>query len=79
VSARGAGPDVVGDSGHATWLTVGLGARAGWSLARWAAIFLRPSLTLNTSRPTFAIDGVGPLYQVPVASVAVDLGCEWIL
>jgi hypothetical protein len=79
VTAQGAGPDVVGDSGHVTWLTVGLAVRAGWSLSRWAAVFLRPSLTFNTSRPTFAIDGVGPMYQVPLASVGVDLGCEWIL
>jgi hypothetical protein len=79
VSARGAGPDVVGDSGHATWLTAGFGGRAGWSLTSWAVLFLRPSLTFNTSRPTFAISGIGPLYQVPLASVAVDLGCEWIL
>jgi hypothetical protein len=79
VSASGAGPQVVGDPGHATWVTVGLGARAGWSWSRWAALFLRPSLTFNTSRPTFAIDGVGPLYQVPLATFGVDLGCEWIL
>jgi len=79
VTASGTGPDVVGGTGHTTWLTVGVAARAQWSLGGWAALFVRPSLTLTTSRPTFAIDGVGPLYQVPLAAVGVQIGCEWIL
>ncbi len=79
VTANGTGPDVVGASAHTTWLTMGLGARAAWSVRRWGALFLRPSLAFTTSRPTFAIDGVGPLYQVPLVSGGVDLGCEWIL
>jgi hypothetical protein len=78
VTAQGAGPDVVGGPGHASWLAVGVAARAGWSLDRWVALLLRPSFTFTTSRPTFAIDGVGALYKVPLAAVGVDLGCEWI-
>jgi hypothetical protein len=61
------------------WFEVGLGARAEWSVAPWAAIFVRPSVAFATSRPTFAIDGVGSLYRVPAAAVAIELGCEWIL
>jgi hypothetical protein len=79
VTARGTGPDIVGGPGHTSWLTVGVAARAEWSLRRWAAFFLRPGLTFTTSRPTFAIGGVGSLYQVPLAAVGVDIGCEWIL
>ncbi|HSY22062.1 MAG TPA: hypothetical protein VK841_08115 [Polyangiaceae bacterium] len=79
VSAHGTGPEIVGADGHATWLTIGVAARAGWSIQRWAHVFLRPHLALTTSRPTFAIDGVGSLYQVPLVSAGVDLGCEWIL
>jgi hypothetical protein len=79
VSAHGTGPEIVGADGHASWLTIGVGARAGWSIQRWAQVFLRPRLALSTSLPTFAIDGVGSLYQVPLVSVGVDLGCEWIL
>jgi hypothetical protein len=79
VSAHGTGPEIVGADGHATWLTIGVAARAGWSIQRWAQVFLRPRLALTTSRPTFAIDGVGSLYQVPLVSAGVDLGCEWIL
>jgi hypothetical protein len=79
VSAHGTGPEIVGADGHATWLTIGVAARAGWSIQRWAQVFLRPRLALTTSRPMFAIDGVGSLYQVPLVSAGVDLGCEWIL
>jgi hypothetical protein len=79
VTAHGSGPDVVAEPAHATWLTIGLAARADWSLRRWTALFLRPRLTFTTSRPTFAIDGVGPIYQVPLVSAGVDIGCEWIL
>jgi hypothetical protein len=79
VTGRGSGPEVVGQSGHIDWMTVGLAARARWSPAHWAALFLRPGLTFNTSRPTFTIDSVGPLYHVPLASVGLDAGCEWIL
>jgi hypothetical protein len=68
----------VGGPGHTTWLALGVAARAEWSLRGWAALFLRPSLTLATSRPNFAIDGVGPVYQVPLAAVGVQIGCEWI-
>jgi hypothetical protein len=79
VTAGGSGPQVAGGPGHVDWLTVGIAARGEWSFSGWGALFLRPSLTLNTSRPTFAIDGVGPLYQVPLATVGVEVGCEWIL
>jgi hypothetical protein len=79
VTAAGSGPEIMGGPGQATWLTVGLAARAEWSPFDWGALFLRPSLTLTTSRPTFAIDSVGALYQVPLAAVGVQIGCEWIL
>jgi hypothetical protein len=79
VTAHGRGPQVTDGPGHHDWLTLGLAVRGGWSPASWASVFLRPSLTFTTSRPTFAIEGVGPLYRVPVATVGVDLGCEWIL
>jgi hypothetical protein len=78
VSAGGTGPDVVSGSGHVSWLTVGVAARAGWSMRRWATLFLAPRVTLTTSRPTFAIDGVGPLYQVPRVAGGAEVGCEWI-
>jgi hypothetical protein len=79
MTARGSGPDVVGQTGHTSWLTVGLAARAQWVALGWAALFLRPRLAFATSRPTFAIDGVGSLYRIPLAAVGIDLGCEWIL
>jgi hypothetical protein len=79
VRADGSGPEVVSQSGHQTWLTLGVAARAAWAFGGWAALFLRPSLTFTTSRPTFAIDGVGPLYQVPLASAGIEIGWEWIL
>jgi hypothetical protein len=84
VTANGSGTDVVGQPGEVSWLTLGVGAQAGWMLTGWAALFLRPSFRLTTSRPTFAIDGVGPLYvgplyQVPLAAAGVEMGCEWIL
>jgi hypothetical protein len=78
VTANGSGPDIVGQQGSQSWLTLGVGAQAGWSLTAWAALFLRPSLRLTTSRPVFAIDGVGPLYQVPLASAGFETGCKWI-
>jgi hypothetical protein len=78
VTADGSGPEVTGGSGHVSWLTLGLAARVAWALGGWAALVLRPSLTFNTSRPTFAIDGVGALYQVPVAALGVQIGWEWI-
>jgi hypothetical protein len=79
VSANATGPDVVGADGQATWLTVGVAARAAWSIERWAEVFVRPRAAITTARPTFAIDGIGSLYQVPLVSGGVDLGCEWIL
>jgi hypothetical protein len=78
VSADGSGPEVTDGSGHVSWLTLGLAARVAWALGGWAALFLRPSLAFTTSRPTFAIDGVGPLYRVPVAALGVQMGWEWI-
>ena len=82
VTADGSGGGVVDRQGHVSWLTLGLGAQAGWTLSRWAELFLRPGLRLTTSRPTFAIDGagplyVGPLYRVPAASGGVEMGCGW--
>jgi hypothetical protein len=79
VTSSGTGPELRGGPGNATWVTAGLAARAGWSLTRWASLFLRPSLTFSTSRPTFVIDGVGPIYQVPVGAFGVEAGWEWIL
>ena len=78
VTADGSGGGVVDRQGHVSWLTLGFGARAGWSLARWATLFLRPIVSFTTSRSTFAIDGVGPLYKVPLAAVGVQVGSEWI-
>lgn len=78
VTVGSSGPDVVGGPGHVAWLTVGVAVRAGWSLRRWATLFVRPGVTLATSRPIFAIDGVGPLYQVPRAAGGVEVGSEWI-
>jgi hypothetical protein len=78
VTSSRSGPDVVGGPGHVTWLTVGVAARAGWALRRWAALFVRPGATFTTSRPTFAIDGVGPLYQVPLVAGGAEVGCKWI-
>lgn len=83
VTAKGSGSDVAGKQGHVDWLTLGLGAQAGWTLTGRAELFLRPGLRLTTSRPTFAIDGagplyVGPLYRVPLASAGIEMGCEWI-
>jgi hypothetical protein len=53
-------------------------ARAGWSLRRWTTLFVRPGVTLTTSRPTFAIDGLGPLYKVPLVAGRVEVGSEWV-
>jgi hypothetical protein len=78
VTAQGSGPDVVGGPGHTTWVTAGLAGRAAWDLRRWATLFIRPSVTLSTSRPTFAIESVGSLYQVPPVAAGLELGCEWI-
>ncbi len=78
VTATGTGPDVTGGPGHVSWLAMGVAARVAWTLGGWAALFLRPSLTFTTSRPKFAIDGVGPLYEVPVAALGVQMGWEWI-
>ena len=68
-----------GGPGRKGWAAIGVGLRAAWAPAHWASVFLRPSLTFNTERPTFDLQGVAPLYQVPLATVGVDLGCEWIL
>lgn len=78
VTADGSGGGVVDRQGHVSWLTLGFGARAGWLLTRWATLFIRPIVSFTTSRPTFAIDGVGPLYKVPLAAVGVQIGSEWI-
>jgi hypothetical protein len=78
VTADGSGSDVVDRQGHVSWLALGLGLRAGLSLSRLVTLFLRPTVSFTTSRPTFAIDGVGPLYKVPLAAVGVEMGSEWI-
>ena len=79
VTADGSGGAVVDRQGRVSWLTLGFGARAGWTITRWAALVLRPIVSLTTSRPTFAIDGVGPVYKVPLAAVGLQVGSEWIL
>jgi hypothetical protein len=79
VTAQGHGPQVGGGPGRESWLALGLAVRAAWVPTGWASVFLRPSLTFNTARPAFVLEGVAPLYQVPLATVGVDLGCEWIL
>ena len=63
VTAESSGTLIVDRQGHVSWLALGLGAQARWSLAKWAALFLRPTVSFTTSRPTFAIDGYGPLYK----------------
>jgi hypothetical protein len=78
VTADSTGPNLVDSQGHVSWLTMGLGAHVGFSPARLLTLFLRPSVSLTTSRPTFAIDGYGPLYKVPLAAVGVEVGSEWI-
>jgi hypothetical protein len=78
VTADSSGTNIVDSQGHVTWLTMGLGAHVGYSPARLLTLFLRPSVSLTTSRPTFAIDGFGPLYEVPLAAVGVEIGSEWI-
>jgi hypothetical protein len=78
VTADASGGAVVDRRGHASWLTLGAGAEADWLLAPWATLFLRPTLGFTTSRPTFAIDGVGPLYKVPLAAAGIQIGSEWI-
>jgi hypothetical protein len=78
VTADGSGGGVIDRHGHVSWLTLGLGAEAGWRVAGWATLFVRPVVSVTTSRPTFAIDGVGPLYEVPLAAVGVQIGSEWI-
>lgn len=80
VKATGKGPYVTSHSPETLWFTAGLGVRARWSPRPWTAIFVRPGVAFSTSRPSFEIDGVGPpLYQVPVAAVGINIGCEWIL
>jgi hypothetical protein len=79
VTARGTGQYVTPHSAEAIWLTVGLGASARWSPRPWTSLFVRPRLAFSTTRPTFEIDGVGPLHQVPPVTVGVDIGCEWFL
>jgi hypothetical protein len=79
VTAQGTGPEVVGGPGRFAWITAGLAARARWSPARRTALFLRTSLALGTSRPTFAIDAVGPVFRVAAAAAGLDMGLEWIL
>jgi carbohydrate-selective porin OprB len=78
VTADSTGTDVVDRQGHVSWLALGLGVRAGVSPSRLVTLFLRPSASFTTSRPTFAIDGFGPLYKVPFAAVGVEMGSEWI-
>ena len=78
VTADGSGTDVTDSHGHVSWLAAGLGVRAGVSPSRLVTLFLRPSASFTTSRPTFAIDGFGPLYKVPLAAVGVEMGSEWI-
>jgi hypothetical protein len=78
VTGSGSGPEVVGQTGNSVWVGVGMAARARWSLNSWMALFARPSVTFATSHPTFAITEVGPLYRVPIAAVAFDIGSEWI-
>jgi hypothetical protein len=78
VTADGSGAGVTDKQGHASWLSAGVGLRAGFSLSKLVALFVRPAVSFTTSRPTFAIDGVGPLYQVPVEAVGVGIGSEWI-
>ena len=78
VTADSSGTSIVDSQGHVSWLTMGLGAHVGYAPARLLTLFLRPSVSLTTSRPTFAIDGYGPLYKVPLAAVGVEVGSEWI-
>jgi len=79
VTASATGPYLVGGPGHKAWLTAGLAATARWSPRPWTALFVRPNVSLSTSRPTFVIDAVGSLYQVALVTVGLDIGCEWIL
>ncbi len=79
VSARGTGPDILTSTGQRAWMTVGIAANARWSLGAWMALYVRPGVAFATTRPPFSIAGIGPLYQVPIAAVAFNIGWEWIL
>jgi hypothetical protein len=77
VTASASGPDITQSQSDVVWLTVGAAGRANWFFRDWGALFIGPNVMLATSRPTFIVDGVGPIYKVPPASLGVDMGCEW--
>ena len=79
VAAQGIGPQVSGGPGRESWLALGLSVRAAWAPAGWASVFLRPSLTFNTARPTSSSKASRRSIRCLSPPWAWISGCEWIL
>jgi hypothetical protein len=82
VSAQGTGPLVAPTSSEIAWLSAGAFLGARWApfpkMAPSMAVSLTPGLAVATSRPTFAVDRGGSVYQLPLLSAGGILGWEWI-
>ncbi|HVU05495.1 MAG TPA: hypothetical protein VHE30_27295 [Polyangiaceae bacterium] len=77
--ARGSGPHIAPRTAESTWLAPGVRAEARVHLAEWLALVVAAEGRVDASRPVVAVDGVGTLGRVGLASVTGLLGPEWIL
>jgi hypothetical protein len=75
VSAPGYGADA-NYTATARWATVAGGALARVPLASWLALRARVEAFVPLSRPTFVVEGEGPVHRPPTLGAAASFGAE---
>ncbi|MET0387950.1 MAG: hypothetical protein ABW321_18405 [Polyangiales bacterium] len=78
LSARGEGLREA-RSARAPWLGVQLGLRLGLPLQEWLRLGVSAAAGVPLIRPSFAIEGVGPIREVSVVTGRFELSLEWLL
>lgn len=81
VVASGSGDRLEPRDRAAVWFSLGGGLAAHWHLHRHVSLVATTAGALATKQPEFLVETfLGPVeaHKVPLATLAVSLGCEWI-
>lgn len=79
VSARGTGSNVVPATPNSWGMTVGAGVQARLTIVSRLRLLMKLEGGLELSRPEISIDGLGSIYRLAPAALAIAVGTEWIL
>lgn len=78
LSARGDGVHVAARTTRATWVALGLGARARFRLSGAIGLVGGGDVQWQTARPRIVVEGLGNAGQLGVVAPTFVVGCQWI-